>query len=733
MFNFAKSRKFFAVFLILGLVSSLGLSWLSNLTRPLAATTTANDIIPAYNDRFRFGTNLTWRNPDFTDSQLSDLAAAQGLNSLRVFLPENYFESWGYNIALPNMQHYQANGQTNLTATLSTPSRAHSKAPANTPDWQLAYYSPNNLYEPIWNADGSVNPNNFWANYVYQAVSTYKPYVKVWEIWNEPDFTGNWNATQNDWWNSPAKPGDLPRWNDSVFSYVHMLRVSYEVIKKVDPTALVATGGLGYESFLDSILRYSDNPADGTPGGAYPLTGGAYFDVMSYHYYPQYGVQNRANGQWNTNTDSDNAIDNFITLRNNFQALLTKRGYSGSPYPAKYFISTETGFSSQPLGSMAGGMDLLRNYQIKLLMQARINGLKQVHTFALNDLEADTTLSDAHSHMGFYYDLAGLASPSQAIRKAASFGIEAAARALDGAVYDPAATTALNLPAEARGAVFKAQDGQRLTLLWARTANNSEGSSFTLNLPATNGPTTYNWQTNSTQTLSPVNGQLQLVLSATPLMLKGDITLPVAAPGATATRSGVGGVRPTATSVPATSVPATATSVPATATSKPATATPIPPTATPKPITPTASATTTRSTANPQKLPVSRITASGSDAYSPVNNLLDGNTGNYWGISGKPASAWLQLDLGTSRQVSEVRYFVWGTGHAPSTKIQYSSDSTNWTTLPDANDIDTGLNWGWNSVKAGLVKGRYIRFLINNPGQSLWTLGYYAEIQILGL
>ena len=36
--------------------------------------------------------------------------------------------------------------------------------------------------------------------------------------------------------------------------------------------------------------------------------------MLSYHYYPQYGVQNLTTKQWNQNTDSDNAIDNLLTV-----------------------------------------------------------------------------------------------------------------------------------------------------------------------------------------------------------------------------------------------------------------------------------------------------------------------------------------------------------------------------------------------------------------------------------
>lgn len=551
-----QSRKQTGLLLIIAGLLVVGLISGSTLSQSSAATPTANDQIPAYNDTFRFGTNMGYRNGNWNDSQYSDLIAALGMNSFRVFLPENYLETWGYDIALPNMQHYQANNLKNLTANLGTPSKAHSSAPGGIPDWQLDYYAPQNLYQPIWNGDGTVNQSNYWANYIYKTVSTYKPYVKIWEVWNEPDFTNSASGPESGWWNNPPGKAELPHWNDSIFSYIRMLRVSYEVIKKVDPTALVATGGLGYESFLDAVIRYSDNPTDGTVNSSYPLNGGAYFDVLSFHYYPQYHVLNLATSQWNSGNDSDSAIDNLLVTRNNFKQRLNLKGY-GTTYPAKYFIITETGFGSKSDGTNAGSMDLLRNYMIKLQVMGRANDFKQVHTYMLSDQEADNSVTDVYHHMGQYYDIINLATPAQATRKAASYGLESFARTLEGATYDAAATAALNLGANIRGAAFQASNGQRLTILWARTANGAETGGLTVNLPTTNSLVVRDWQwsqTNATQTLNPTNGQVQLTLSSAPVIVIGNITggstaaTPTPTTGATTTPNPSG--TPTATPNP---------------------------------------------------------------------------------------------------------------------------------------------------------------------------------------
>jgi hypothetical protein len=101
------------------------------------------------------------------------------------------------------------------------------------------------LSKPIF-SDGSdqpgagkkLNPDNPWANFVYQAVSRYKPGgvlarqegwpadwgVQVWEAWNEPDFALFWTA--------------------SVEDYTRLLKVTYLVTHMVDPQAKVMFGGL---------------------------------------------------------------------------------------------------------------------------------------------------------------------------------------------------------------------------------------------------------------------------------------------------------------------------------------------------------------------------------------------------------------------------------------------------------------------------------------------------------
>src|SRR5690606_30016976 len=122
----------------------------------------------------------------------------------------------------------------------------------------------------------------------------YGEHVRFWEIWNEPDLTGFWDngnkSRADSWWNSPPGPDALNNLKAPVYSYIRMMRIAYEIIKKIDPDDYVTTGGIGYTAFLDALLRYTDNPDGGKVTPEYPLQGGAYFDVLSYHCYPAYSL-----------------------------------------------------------------------------------------------------------------------------------------------------------------------------------------------------------------------------------------------------------------------------------------------------------------------------------------------------------------------------------------------------------------------------------------------------------
>lgn len=520
----------------------------------------ANASVPPVPDGFGYGVNFGnpsgWNNKD-----LSTLAARAGADTVRIKLPEYHFDRWGYDIEFANgdMAAYQANGLTNMTGLLIGPTAAHSNSPNG---GNLDQYSPRNLYQPIWSGPGVVNPSNYWAVYVHQVVSRYKGQVKIWEVWNEPDRTGNWSLTQGAWWSSPPQAADLPNWRDSIFAYIRLLRVTYEVAKSVDPNCFVAIGGIGYESFLDAVLRYTDNPSDGSVTAAYPARGGAWFDAVSYHHYPHYATYDQAKNTWLRGTDSDAMASSFLARQSTMRIQLERWGYDGSTYPRKIWLATESGVASKPAGGLVGGSDLHRNYMLKLPILAMAGGVSQVDWFQLADTEADGSAGSAYAHMGLYYDLRGQSVDSARLKPSAA-AFKTYGAFLRGQRYDAAATASLELPAGVRGFVFFGADGRKSYALWAETSGNSESATATVQLPATSPLVERKWDfglTQATRILNPSGGRVTVSLTSSPLFLtegSGGGTLLTSTPVPTSTPTPTSTPAPTKTPVPTATATAT--------------------------------------------------------------------------------------------------------------------------------------------------------------------------------
>jgi hypothetical protein len=101
-----------------------------------------------------------------------------------------------------------------------------------------------------------------------------------------PDFTYKFNNTKN-WILYPPNSSDLENWKSPIFYFIRMMRITYEVAKKIDPQCWVSVSTLMHYEFLDALMRYSDNPNNGTINKDYPDYGGAYFDCVGFIQYPE--------------------------------------------------------------------------------------------------------------------------------------------------------------------------------------------------------------------------------------------------------------------------------------------------------------------------------------------------------------------------------------------------------------------------------------------------------------
>jgi hypothetical protein len=94
---------------------------------------------------------------------------------------------------------------------------------------------------------------NDWRNFVRAVATRYKGQIEAYEIWNEPN--------------------EKMFWTGSVEQLVDMTREAFQIIKSVDPAALVVSPACTVESgpqYLDNFLKKG---------------GGKYVDIIGYHFY----------------------------------------------------------------------------------------------------------------------------------------------------------------------------------------------------------------------------------------------------------------------------------------------------------------------------------------------------------------------------------------------------------------------------------------------------------------
>lgn len=370
-------------------------------TIPSISSRTANDAIVSYRWGYQVGVNFGYQD-GWTNKQYADLTAAIGMTTTRISLPRDYLEENGYDAERENIEYYHSVGLTNLPCFLS-------------PYIDGRTTIPKGLDAPIF-AGGRVNPANEWASYVAKVVQHYGDIVKIWEVWNEPDFTndsdlahlgGAWNSRQ-------PKPSEMMNWNGPITSYIRLMRVTYEVVHSLQPDGYVATGGITYESYLKWLLTLTDNPAGGAVTPDFPATGGAYFDVLSFHQYPFYSEQTWQNGkprEFLPSGTTHDDIANWTQKVKNLRYVLGQAGYDGSKYPAKIFVNTETGVPWAYIDSKAAISPAVQskraaNTAAALIEAAKQNDVKQIHFYQLNDAAKENEgVDDPFKHQGMYYFL----------------------------------------------------------------------------------------------------------------------------------------------------------------------------------------------------------------------------------------------------------------------------------------------------------------------------------------
>ena len=457
---------------------------------------TANEQVTPYNQPFRYGANLG-NYPPWTNQQVADVAVGTGtlpgigVNAFRGSLPEHFLETWGYNIRLPDYQHYQSVGAMENLAFIGYPSEAHRDQGTYCDTLQSALFA--NMYLPIWDggANGTpVNDQNYYALYLWKMVNIYKPYIRFWEVWNEPDFA--WDQTAS---NSP--PGAPGNWWDNdpdpcnnamvapVEHYVRMLRISWEVIKTADPNAYICVGGLGNPAFLDAILRNTDNPAGGTATADYPLGGGAYFDVLSFHSYPHLDGsmwEYPPGGGLFFYRHSDRGVDGMLARKQIMEQVLASRDYDGVTHPEKLWLLSETNIPRKEFNLYIGSDEAQRNYITKALTEAHKTGILQLYLFNIADLNDEPDAWKEFLLMGLFKNLSPYTYPGYELNDAA-VAWQTTSSFFTGRTVNENLMAALALPPGINGAAFSSP-ADTLFVLWARTTvDQSEQASATFSFP----------------------------------------------------------------------------------------------------------------------------------------------------------------------------------------------------------------------------------------------------------
>lgn len=472
----------------------------------------ANTHVPVYNESFKYGTNMSfykgYNNNLPSDILIADLVSRAGLGTMRLALYDDFLTRYGAEIRQSEFDYYDQLQLFDLTLFLNDPHPTHQETDSitcvhktNNKVERFRNQVFRNLYLPIWDKGENgtpINDLNYYAAYVYAVVKDYGNHIKFYEVWNEPDFAANNNCTlasgiEGNWLDNNPAPCDLVNLRTEITAYIRMLRITYEIVKTYYPESYVATGGIGYPNFLDAILRNTDNPDQGKVTAEYPLKGGAWFDVLSFHSYPQYSLR-----YWNStlkkfiyNRHSDKAVAAVFNLRDQMRTVLYKYKYEGVTYPEKPFLLTEFNIPRKSYSNydFIGSDEAQKNTMLKTMILAQKEKIMQVYAYTIGDTQ-DEDLSIENQQgmdlMGFYYNL-NRATPSTAKLTSSGIAIKGLASFLKDYQVDYSVSEQLNLTKAIDGVAFRKNNDVRI-VLWSKTqVDSSEYSTSTYSFPLSMG------------------------------------------------------------------------------------------------------------------------------------------------------------------------------------------------------------------------------------------------------
>ncbi len=502
-------------------------------------TYTANEQALVYTGEFKPGVNLGYF-PPWNDRTLADIAKGRpelgikgvGVQSIRPGLFDSFIQQFGWDARVENYNHFDKIGLYDNTLIVGFPAEENRDTNFYCADHQSEMFA--NLYAPIWDngENGTpINDNNNFAEYIYKLVNLKKDYIQFYEIWNEPgfDFT---NVTgylpqgvDGNWFDNNPDPCDY-KLRAPIFHYVRTLRIAFEVIKAVDPDGFVTLASVGYPSFLDAVLRNTDNPDNGVANADFPLKGGAYFDAIGIHTYPHFDGTLRA---WNNDIQgfdyfrhTDKAITTIPETKASFQNVLDNYGYDGNTYPQKEWIITEINVPRKAFLDFIGSEEAQINFLIKSYVECVRSDIRQMHVFDMAESHYYDDASTEFQMMGFYQRLYSLFPYDQIVNNG-GMAYKTASDQLFKADLDEQKTAEMQLPDSLDGAAFLDKEGYYNYVLWAKTSEDmSEAASGNYSFPAgfnINQLEKREWDNSYSEEIS-MSGAQNIQLSGTPIFLK---------------------------------------------------------------------------------------------------------------------------------------------------------------------------------------------------------------------
>jgi PKD repeat protein len=304
-----------------------------------------------------------------------------------------------------------------------------------------------------------------------------------------------------------------------------MLRISYEVIKAIDPDAYVCLSGIGFPSFVDAVLRNTDNPIDGSSVPGYEHKGGAYFDAIGYSSLPHFDGSTKyydlGIGDFVYERHSDAAIGSISSSKANFETVLQDYGYDGNTFPEKQWYVSACNVPRKPLEDFLGGDEVQRNFIIKAYVESMRNDLMQFHVRAIAESVDYSSANDAFQVMGLYQKLENITPYNQTINNQ-GIAYKTTSDLLFCTAYDSDRTAALNLPDSIDGAAFVDGNGKYTYVLWAKTnIDQSETASAHYSFPASlNLLEVYKKEWNYSETgTNPIINTTNVSLTGAPVFL----------------------------------------------------------------------------------------------------------------------------------------------------------------------------------------------------------------------